>query len=98
MRAILELGQRCTDIPQQRTGCQCQVTDVDAVREKIAELGEENVVCVLSTTSCFAPRTPDNVVELVRRVSCHPPHRWRAAERRHPAGRERMGSPTQQTT
>jgi hypothetical protein len=27
-------------------------------------VGVENVLCVLSTTSCFAPRAPDAVVEI----------------------------------
>lgn len=34
------------------------VTDVDRVRELLAE-HRDSVTCVLSTTSCFAPRTPD---------------------------------------
>ena len=29
--------------------------------EKIKELGSENVLCIVSTTSCFAPRIPDDV-------------------------------------
>ncbi|XP_077357353.1 O-phosphoseryl-tRNA(Sec) selenium transferase [Festucalex cinctus] len=39
-------------------------TDVDAVERKICELGAENVLCVHSTTSCFAPRVPDRLEEL----------------------------------
>ena len=31
-------------------------TDVAALKAKLDELGAENVLCVLSTTSCFAPR------------------------------------------
>lgn len=34
-------------------------TDLEAVEQKIQELGAENVLCVHSTTSCFAPRVPD---------------------------------------
>ncbi len=34
-------------------------TDLEAVERKIKELGAENVLCVHSTTSCFAPRVPD---------------------------------------
>merc|ERR1712007_78350 len=36
-------------------------TDVKAIEAKILELGAENVVCVLTTTSTFAPRIPDDV-------------------------------------
>uniref|UniRef100_A0A3B5AA50 O-phosphoseryl-tRNA(Sec) selenium transferase n=1 Tax=Stegastes partitus TaxID=144197 RepID=A0A3B5AA50_9TELE len=38
-------------------------TDVEAVERKIEELGADNVLCVHSTTSCFAPRVPDRWLE-----------------------------------
>uniref|UniRef100_A0A8C5SW80 O-phosphoseryl-tRNA(Sec) selenium transferase n=1 Tax=Laticauda laticaudata TaxID=8630 RepID=A0A8C5SW80_LATLA len=34
-------------------------TDLQAVEAKILDLGPEHVLCVHSTTSCFAPRVPD---------------------------------------
>lgn len=34
-------------------------TDLAAVEKKIKDLGSENIVCIMTTTSCFAPRTPD---------------------------------------
>lgn len=34
-------------------------TNLEAVEQKIQELGAENILCVHSTTSCFAPRVPD---------------------------------------
>lgn len=40
------------------------VTDIGTFREQIRRLGPENIVSILSTTSCFAPRAPDNVCEL----------------------------------
>ncbi|XP_038130323.1 O-phosphoseryl-tRNA(Sec) selenium transferase [Cyprinodon tularosa] len=39
-------------------------TDLEAVQRKIEELGAENVLCLHSTTSCFAPRVPDRLEEL----------------------------------
>ena len=36
-------------------------TNLDELRAKIEELGRDNVLCVLSTTSCFAPRARDDV-------------------------------------
>ncbi|XP_028330695.1 O-phosphoseryl-tRNA(Sec) selenium transferase [Gouania willdenowi] len=39
-------------------------TDLEAVERKIEELGAENILCVHSTTSCFAPRVPDRLEEL----------------------------------
>lgn len=40
-----------------------------AVERAITSLGSEAVLCVLSTTSCFAPRAPDAVGELAQ--VCH---------------------------
>nr|XP_006138228.1 O-phosphoseryl-tRNA(Sec) selenium transferase [Pelodiscus sinensis] len=39
-------------------------TDIKAVEAKIQDLGAENVLCVHSTTSCFAPRVPERLEEL----------------------------------
>nr|XP_020486082.1 O-phosphoseryl-tRNA(Sec) selenium transferase [Labrus bergylta]XP_020486083.1 O-phosphoseryl-tRNA(Sec) selenium transferase [Labrus bergylta]XP_029132572.1 O-phosphoseryl-tRNA(Sec) selenium transferase [Labrus bergylta] len=39
-------------------------TDLEAVERQITELGAENILCVHSTTSCFAPRVPDRLEEL----------------------------------
>eukprot|EP01132_Coremiostelium_polycephalum_P002136 gene2136-2634_t len=39
-------------------------TDLDAIRLKIKELGADNILCIFSTTSCFAPRQPDKIVEI----------------------------------
>nr|XP_004656209.2 O-phosphoseryl-tRNA(Sec) selenium transferase isoform X1 [Jaculus jaculus] len=39
-------------------------TDLKAVEAKVQELGPENILCIHSTTSCFAPRVPDRLEEL----------------------------------
>ncbi|XP_021371974.1 O-phosphoseryl-tRNA(Sec) selenium transferase-like [Mizuhopecten yessoensis] len=39
-------------------------TDVQAVRDKVAELGADSVLCIFTTTSCFAPRAPDRLEEI----------------------------------
>ncbi|MBZ3881408.1 O-phosphoseryl-tRNA(Sec) selenium transferase [Sciurus carolinensis] len=39
-------------------------TDLKAVEAKVQELGPDNVLCIHSTTSCFAPRVPDRLEEL----------------------------------
>ena len=41
-------------------------SDVDDIRREIDRIGPENVVCVLSTMSCFAPRAPDDVVGIAK--------------------------------
>ncbi len=35
------------------------LADVVRIEEEIHRLGSEQVLCVLTTTSCFAPRLPD---------------------------------------
>jgi O-phospho-L-seryl-tRNASec:L-selenocysteinyl-tRNA synthase len=37
------------------------VTNIELINEKINELGNENIVCILTTTSCFAPRNADDL-------------------------------------
>ncbi|CAH2299927.1 O-phosphoseryl-tRNA(Sec) selenium transferase [Pelobates cultripes] len=39
-------------------------TDLTAINTKVQELGAENILCIHSTTSCFAPRVPDRLEEL----------------------------------
>ena len=38
--------------------------DPSTIESKIRELGAEAVVAVVTTTSCFAPRAPDALVEV----------------------------------
>ncbi|XP_038831483.1 O-phosphoseryl-tRNA(Sec) selenium transferase-like [Salvelinus namaycush] len=44
-------------------------TDLESVDRKMQELGAENILCVHSTTSCFAPRVPDRLEELATMCS-----------------------------
>lgn len=37
------------------------VTDVEAIENTINQVGSDNVLCILTTTSCFAPRNPDHL-------------------------------------
>lgn len=39
-------------------------TNLQELERKIEELGAKNILCVHSTTSCFAPRVPDRLEEL----------------------------------
>ncbi|CAH0382722.1 unnamed protein product [Bemisia tabaci] len=39
-------------------------TDVVALEQQMATLGSDNIVCVLSTTSCFAPRAADSLEQI----------------------------------
>lgn len=40
------------------------VTNVGKFKEKITEIGAPNIVCLFTTTSCFAPRQCDNLGEI----------------------------------
>ena len=42
------------------------VTNLEEIRAKIESLGAENICCILSTTSCFAPRVCDDIEEISR--------------------------------
>ena len=46
-------------------------TDLEEMEKKIDELGADNVLCVFSTTSCFAPRVPDKVEEIAKLCKEH---------------------------
>ncbi len=35
------------------------ITDLVKIEEEVQKLGAENILCVFSTTSCFAPRGYD---------------------------------------
>ncbi|XP_065071859.1 O-phosphoseryl-tRNA(Sec) selenium transferase-like isoform X2 [Rhopilema esculentum] len=39
-------------------------TDLGEISNQVKKIGAENVLCVMSTTSCFAPRVPDRVEEI----------------------------------
>jgi len=41
-------------------------TDLATIEAKIEELGRAKVLCVVTTTSCFAPRIPERLVEVAR--------------------------------
>lgn len=46
------------------------VTDVQRISDLLVQFGDE-VLCVLSTTSCFAPRQPDRVDEIAELCAAH---------------------------
>jgi len=46
-------------------------TDVTLMDSEIHRIGANNIACVLSTTSCFAPRAPDDVVSISKLCQKH---------------------------
>lgn len=61
VKSITAAGYTIACVELKRQGA-ALVTDVEAIEAAVRSLGPENVACVLTTTSCFAPRSPDDVV------------------------------------
>ena len=38
-------------------------TDMNLLRDRILDKGPSSILCVLSTTMCFAPRAPDRLID-----------------------------------
>lgn len=64
-KAMTAAGLEAVIIP-----CQVQRqalhTDIDMISKKIEELGADNILCLYTTTSCFAPRNCDDIVEVAK--------------------------------
>ena len=42
-------------------------TNLPGIRAKIEEIGDpEEILCVFATTSCFAPRAPDDLIGIAK--------------------------------
>jgi O-phospho-L-seryl-tRNASec:L-selenocysteinyl-tRNA synthase len=65
VKAVLAAGLQLVVVPNLLEGDQVR-TDVGAVQRAIEAVSPACVVCVLSTTSCFAPRAADRVLELAQ--------------------------------
>ena len=61
-KAIFSAGFKCVVVPT-RTEGDMVGTDMDALQEKMNKY-KGRVIAVISTTSCFAPRVPDQIDEI----------------------------------
>ena len=68
LKAVVSAGLEPIVIQNLLLGDQLS-TDMDAIVAQIELLGADNIVCVVSTTSCFAPRGADKVVEIAKLCS-----------------------------
>jgi len=51
------------------------ITDVWTIEEKMKELTQQNkLLCVCTTTSCFAPRARDNVIAVAKLCAAYNVH------------------------
>lgn len=71
-KAVASAGLECVVVPTKLEGDQV-VTDVEAMERLIMEYGDQ-VLAVITTTSCFAPRVPDKVDQVARLCQTHSIH------------------------
>ena len=64
-KSILTAGLEPVVLELVRVGDELQ-TDVAGLRTKLQQLEEESVLCVFSTTSCFAPRAHDSLPDIAQ--------------------------------
>jgi len=69
-KAILTAGFTPVMVPNVLEGDEVR-TNVAWIEQFIADHGAASVVCIYSTTSCFAPRVPDRIVELAKICALH---------------------------
>jgi O-phospho-L-seryl-tRNASec:L-selenocysteinyl-tRNA synthase len=48
-------------------------TDLAALEAEVVRLGAGSIAAVVTTTSCFAPRGPDKLIDVVRTMPCPVP-------------------------
>lgn len=65
LKAIVSAGLEPVPLSLLQSGNQLG-TDMPALEAKIARLGADSIVAVVSTTSCFAPRGADDVVGIAK--------------------------------
>ena len=62
-KSILTAGLEPAIIELIKVGDELQ-TDLTAMKDAVTTLGPENIVCIFTTTSCFAPRAPDDLISI----------------------------------
>ena len=60
-KAVCSAGFTPLVVPNKLVGDEVQ-TDMERLAELLEEHGADNVLCILSTVSVFAPRAPDDIV------------------------------------
>ena len=65
VKAVLAAGLELIVVPNTLEGDQLRAS-VDAVRAAVSTVGADAVVCVMTTSSCFAPRGADRLVDIAR--------------------------------
>ena len=69
-KAVATAGLTCVVVPTVREG-DCVVTDLTALQRQLEEDYPNQVLAVITTTSCFAPRVPDPVDRVAQLCQKH---------------------------
>ncbi|KAI6659469.1 O-phosphoseryl-tRNA(Sec) selenium transferase isoform X2 [Oopsacas minuta] len=64
-KSIISSGCQPVVIELVRIGDELSTNIVD-INHAINDFGAENITCIITTTSCFAPRIPDNIPEVAK--------------------------------
>jgi O-phospho-L-seryl-tRNASec:L-selenocysteinyl-tRNA synthase len=70
LKSILSAGLTPLIVENQLEGDQVR-TNVQAIEALIEEKGADQILCIFSTTSTFAPRVPDRIVEIAQLAERH---------------------------
>lgn len=65
IKSIIAAGYTPIVVPLKLQGT-VLMSDVDMIRQEAQRVGYDTVACIVSTTSCFAPRSPDDVVNIAK--------------------------------
>ncbi|MEW5314094.1 MAG: hypothetical protein WDW38_005614 [Sanguina aurantia] len=65
LKAITAAGLTPVVLEMQLVGDELR-TDTQAMRDAVNRLGPDSIACIVTTTSCFAPRGADSIVEVAK--------------------------------
>ena len=69
LKAVVSAGLEAVPLALAAVGDELR-TDVPALEAELMRLGPANVVAVVTTTSCFAPRAADDIVAVRHSIVC----------------------------
>lgn len=60
-KAIISAGLQCVVVPTKIVGDEVE-TNLDELKSAITKIGTENILAIITTTSCFAPRVSEHTL------------------------------------
>ncbi|XP_011209551.2 O-phosphoseryl-tRNA(Sec) selenium transferase [Bactrocera dorsalis] len=65
-KSIITAGLKPVIVEPQLNDNGSLTTNLQAFEEKVKAIGEENILCFCTTTSCFAPRNSDDIINVAK--------------------------------